>query len=151
MINSTASLCSKSMIQTLVITEIPFTGKNVEVTNLNWNFDEAIIDIYSPSEKKELQVRFNNEFGPCALRLLDESDLSENWQTINMSNGWLYKVTSGGWFEQESKRDGFLLQHSSHIYKEYLIIGLDACVSILTKEDVIILDQNKKVVATIAT
>ncbi|GAA0858836.1 hypothetical protein [Aliiglaciecola litoralis] len=139
------------MIQALAITEIPFTGENVEITNLNWNFDEATIDIYSPSEKKELKVRFNNEFGPCALRLLDESDLSENWQAINMSGGWLYKVTSGGWFEQESKRDGFLLQHSSNIYKEYLIIGLDACVSVLTKEDVTILDHDKKVVATIAT
>ena len=46
------------MIQALAITDIPFTGGNVEITNLNWNFDEAIIDIYSPSEKTDLKVRF---------------------------------------------------------------------------------------------
>jgi hypothetical protein len=139
------------MIQTIAITDVPFTGENIEVTNLNWNFDEAIIEIYSPSEKKELRVRFNNEFGPCSLRLLDESDLSENWQIINMSGGWIYKVISGGWFEQESQRDGFLLKDSSNIYKEYLIVGLDACVSVFTKEDVTILDNNNNVVAVIAT
>jgi hypothetical protein len=139
------------MIQTIAITDVPFTGENIEVTNLNCNFDEAIIEIYSPSEKKELRVRFNNEFGPCSLRLLDESDLSENWQIINMSGGWIYKVISGGWFEQESQRDGFLLKDSSNIYKEYLIVGLDACVSVFTKEDVTILDNNNNVVAVIAT
>jgi hypothetical protein len=139
------------MIQTIAITDVPFTGENIEVTNLNWNFDEAIIEIYSPSEKKELRVRFNNEFGPCSLRLLDESDLSENWQIINMSGGWIYKVISGGWFEQESQRDGFLLKDSSNIYKEYLIVGLDACVSVFTKEDVTILDNDNNVVAVIAT
>ena len=139
------------MIQTIAITDVPFTGGNIEVTNLNWNFDEAIIEIYSPSEKKELRVRFNNEFGPCSLRLLDESDLSENWQIINMSGGWIYKVISGGWFEQESQRDGFLLKDSSNIYKEYLIVGLDACVSVFTKEDVTILDNDNNVVAVIAT
>jgi hypothetical protein len=139
------------MIQTIAITDVPFTGKNIEVTNLNWNFDEAIIGIYSPSEKKDLRVRFNNEFGPCSLRLLDESDLSENWQIINMSGGWIYKVISGGWFEQESQRDGFLLKDSSNIYKEYLIVGLDACVSVFTKEDVTILDNDNNVVTVIAT
>ena len=86
------------MIQTIAITDIPFTGENIEVTSVNWNFDEAIIEIYSHSEKSELRVRFNNEFGLCALRLLDESDLSENWEIINMSGGWIYKVISGGWF-----------------------------------------------------
>lgn len=139
------------MIQALAVTDIPFTGLNVEVTNLNWNFDEAVIDIFCPSENKEIKVRFNNEFGPCALRLLDEADLSENWSEINMSQGWVYKVSSGGWFEQESQREGFLMQHSSNIYKEYLIIGLDACISVFTKEDVQILDSENNVVATIAT
>ena len=139
------------MIQALAITDIPFTGLNVEVTNLNWNFDEAVIDVFCPSENKTIKVRFNNEFGPCSLRLLDESDLSENWTEINMSQGWIYKVSSGGWFEQESQREGFLMQHSSNIYREYLIIGLDACISVFTKEDVKLLDSKNSVVTTIAT
>ncbi|WP_416305388.1 hypothetical protein [Neptunicella sp. SCSIO 80796] len=133
------------MIQTIAISDIPFFGENVEITNLAWNFDEAVIDVYCPKEKKEIKVRFDNQFGPCALRLLDEADLSENWQNINMSGGWLYKVESGGWFEQESQRDGFLMQHSSNIYKEYLILGLDACVSVFTKEDVAIIDGSEEV------
>lgn len=138
------------MLQAIAIKEVPFFGKNVEITALSWNFDEAIVEIFCPELERELKVRFNNEFGHCALRLLDESDLSENWKVINMGGGWLYKVNSGGWFEQESQREGFLMQHASHIYKEYLIVGLDACISVFTKEDVALVEGDA-VVYTVST
>jgi len=121
------------MFKVSLIESAPFQGINVEVTDMNWNFDEALITVYCPSHDKECVVRFNNEFGPCALRILDESDLSENWGELNMRQGWFFKVEGGGWFEQESQRDGFLMKHTD-FYSEYLIIGLDACVSVLSKE-----------------
>jgi len=139
------------IMQVSPITNVPFTGEDVEITNLTWNFDESIITVYSRTEEKILKVIFNNEFGPCSLRLLDESDLNENWQDFNMSDAWIYKVNSGGWFDQESAREGFLLQHSAHIYKEYLIIGLDACVSVFTKEDVVVLVESNSDAITIST
>ena len=139
------------MIQAEPVLNTPFFGQNVEVVGLRWDFDELTIEVFCPKKDDTVTVRFNNEFGPSSLRLLDESDLSENWSKYNMSQGWIYRVTSGGWFEQESQRDGFLLKHSAHIYKEYLVVGLDACVSVFTKEDVSLLNRENEVVFKIAT
>jgi len=129
------------MMKVEPITEVPDFGENIEVTELLWDFDKLKVSVYCPESKVDYDVLFNNEFGPSSVRLLDESDLSENWDSFNLRHGWLYKVVSGGWFDQESDREGFLMQHSAQLVKEYLIIGLDACVSVITKENVIVVNK----------
>jgi len=138
------------MIQAKAIKNIPFTGKNVEVTELIWNYDGAVIDVYCPSEEKTVKVRFKNEFGSCAVRLLDETDLSDYWKNLNMSGGWLYKVTSGGWFDSESQRDGFIMRDAPGI-EEFMVVGLDACVSVFTKDKVELLSGDGEILTEIAT
>ncbi|MFT2092684.1 hypothetical protein [Paraglaciecola sp. 2405UD69-4] len=129
------------MMRVEPVKEVPDFGENVEVTELLWDFDKTKVCIYCPKSGKEYEVFFNNEFGPSSIRLLDESDLSENWVSFNLRSGWLYRVASGGWFDQEAERDGFLMKHSGNLVKEYLIVGLDACVSVITKENVIVLSK----------
>lgn len=133
------------------VKDVPEFGENIEVTELLWDFDKAKVSIYCPKTKKHYVVIFNNEYGPSSVRLLDEADLSENWSSFNLSDGWLYKVKSGGWFDQESNRDDFLLKHSAHLVKEYLIVGLDACVSVITKENVVVATESGEQIVEVRT
>jgi len=138
------------MIDFEPIKDVPFSGLNVEVTNVNWNCDRAVVDIYCPDKQESIQVFINNEFGSCSLRLLDEVDLSDYWKDTNMAGGWLYKVKSGGWFEIESRRDGFISKNAPNMV-EYIILGLDMCVSVITKENINILSLSNGKLQKITT
>ena len=70
---------------------------------------------------------------PAGFRVLDEGDLLEFWPDCSMSIGWLHEITSGGWFDLEKNRSGFLSSDSSDII-EYLIVGVNYCVRILAWE-----------------
>jgi len=70
---------------------------------------------------------------PAGFRVLDESDLGEMWQGEGHSRHWLHSVVINGWLSQESARPGFA-QDTTEL-TEYLITGLNDCVSILAFDE----------------
>jgi hypothetical protein len=78
---------------------------------------------------KSAKVSFEQ---PIGFRVLDERDLSEFWSAgVSSTEGWLYEITGHGWLAQESERNGFT---SHHIFetREFLAIGVDWCISVLS-------------------
>jgi len=73
------------------------------------------------------------------LEYLDEGNLLEFWDKEVRTSGWLWKVESGGWFELEKLRSGFLAQHLGQSNKEYLVTGINDCVSVLADSEPIII------------
>ena len=95
---------------------------------VNMEFNEENLEITISINGYKLDIRFE---APVGFRVLDEGDLLEFWPQCSSMNGWLYKIINEGWFEQESKREGFLSSHRKDI-NEYFIIGSDYCVSVLS-------------------
>jgi hypothetical protein len=110
--------------------EVPFRGSNVHISDVHWTFDALVIRVRSRSSDEEAVVRFSAEWAPNKFRLVDEADIND-WEGICMSDSWLYTVESGGWFAHESEREGFLGRYG--VFTEYLIVGTDECVSVITK------------------
>ena len=70
---------------------------------------------------------------PEAVRVLDEGQVCEFWNTYSEPNGWLWRVTAGGWLALESQRDRFWLTDARPTQlHEYLVVG-DQCVFVLTR------------------
>lgn len=99
--------------RSVIVEEVKFSDDclNIVVTSKNW----------------KLGVHFDAIHG---FRVLDEGDLGEFWSECNLTSGWCFEVLKGGWNDLENTRDHFV---SGKLYqqKEYLIIGLDECVSVL--------------------
>lgn len=64
-------------------------------------------------------------------RVLDEGDLLEFWGSETRAEGWLWAVESGGWLDQERRREGFV-SGLSPSYREYLVGGQNDCVSVFS-------------------
>ncbi len=75
-------------------------------------------------------------FNSVGFRVLDEGQLVHYWEEPDRPKGCIWRVLSGGWFEQESARPGFLLgaHHEAGDPRpnEFLVVGGDACVSVLS-------------------
>lgn len=75
-------------------------------------------------------------FDTCVgFRVLDEGDILEFWTLEPRPSGWLWRIHSGGWFDHEKQRDGFLSSSPAGpdwpIPSEFLILGIEYCVSVL--------------------
>jgi hypothetical protein len=82
------------------------------------------------SNQWSAQVFFQTCYG---FRVLDELDLTEFWSQCTLLRGWLYEVSGGGWKDLELRRPTFI--SGQHAWtKEYLIVGLNECVSVLSKD-----------------
>lgn len=98
----------------------------VEEVKLSENGLEITVD----SNKWTVKVHFDAVYG---FRVLDEGDLGEFWSECNLLQGWCFKVLRGGWSELEKTREHFV---SGKLYDplEFLIIGLNECVSVLASD-----------------
>ncbi len=88
------------------------------------------LDIIVDSENWKVKVNFDATYG---FRVLDEGDLCEFWSECNLTQGWCFEVLEGGWNALEKTREHFV---SGKLYgpREFLIVGLNECVSILAHE-----------------
>jgi len=93
-------------------------------------FDKECLTIVVKSKCWSIKVHFDAIYG---FRVLDEGDLGEFWSKCNLKTGWCFEVIDGGWNALEKTRDHFV---TGKLYqpKEYLIIGLNECVSVLAFE-----------------
>jgi hypothetical protein len=110
------------------VLEVDNSTNTIEVINLN--FDIELLEITISIDGDNIDIIFEE---PAGFRVLDEGDLLEFWPKCSLQAGWLHEITSGGWFDLENKRNGFLLSDSSEI-TEYLVVGINYCVSILAWE-----------------
>jgi hypothetical protein len=63
-------------------------------------------------------------------RVLDEADLLEFRPACGANNGWLFRVSENGWFDQEIARPGFLCENALGL-AEYFIASQNDCISVL--------------------
>lgn len=86
-----------------------------------------------------LTLQFEDRRGPCyvcfantrGFRVLDESDLLEFWSQDTRPKGWLWEIEAGGWIQLEKTREGFLLGTQPGAQREFLVVGLNECVSVI--------------------
>lgn len=102
-----------------------YKGNCTYVESLSYDLDTLKIIIVAESNKR-IEVTFKQ---PIGFRCLDEGDLLEFWKNPKITNNWLIQIHDSGWFEQESKRPGFLSKDCD--INEYLIKGKNECVNVL--------------------
>lgn len=110
---------------------------NPEIYNVNYDLWTLKITLSFSDHPNPVYVIFKNVVG---FRVLDEGNLLEFWDNDIRVPGWIWKVESGGWFELEKLRSGFLAQHHGTNHDEYLISGINDCVSVIAKSEPIIID-----------
>lgn len=112
---------------------ITFPGANPEFEApeiLSIHYDLWLLRISLNFENRSTPVYVN--FPRIAgFRVLDEGDLLEFWNPDARANGWLWEIKSGGWFDLESTRSGFVSSHQDKII-EYFVRGENECVSVLS-------------------
>lgn len=73
---------------------------------------------------------------PIGFRVLDEGDLLEFWEDGEYdSNGWIFRIVSGGWLDFERSRKGFFSSSDREDITEYLVATASDCVNILSMSD----------------
>lgn len=101
-----------------------------EITWVDYDLHNLVVHIEPTYDGEPIVVTFDSSLG---FRVLDEGNLLEFWDHFNLKDGWLFQISSGGWYDIESKRNGFVSQHHSDV-REYLILGVNECVSVLSVE-----------------
>jgi len=118
--------------------DINFPNKSTpEIFNINYDLWTLKITLSFNDHPSPVYLIFKNVVG---FRVIDEGNLLEFWDERVRVPGWIWKIESGGWFELEKLRNGFLSQHHSISHNEYLIIGINDCVSVISESEPIIID-----------
>ena len=100
-------------------------------------FTSAGLSVVIGGSNWRAKVVFEQTYG---FRVLDELDLTEFWPECTLANGWFFEVGSGGWKDLEITRPSFLSGRQSWV-REYLVVGRNECVSVLTKEKPLVLAE----------
>lgn len=116
---------------------LPFEHKVPEVVRVSYDIPTLFIDVKSfDMDEDKATIKFDRILG---FRVLDEGDLLEFWND-QRPKGWLWEVLENGWFDFEKTRDEFLSACHEDELKEYLILGINDCVSVLTLSTPIIIN-----------
>ena len=102
---------------------------NPEILHINYDLWRLIITLRLNEQKEPVYVTFENVIG---FRVLDEGDLLEFWNNEKRTTGWIWEIEQGGWFELEKSRNGFVSGYSKNTV-EYLVVGINECVSVIGK------------------
>jgi hypothetical protein len=108
----------------------PFASdETIDVSSVEFSSNGLVILV--SSSQWDAKLTFTQTYG---FRVLDELDLTEFWSVCSLRDGWLFEVTANGWKALELSRPTFFSGRQTWV-REYLIIGRNECVSVLTKED----------------
>ncbi len=111
---------------------VPFNiPHDCELGRVQYESGRLTVAVVAPNGNEVATVAFEYVEG---FRVLDEGNLLEFWPTCSRQNGWIYQITNGGWLDQESKRDGFLVNINRKTFLEYFVIGADNCVNVMSRE-----------------
>jgi len=114
----------------VAVVQTPFPSDNTTQVESVF-FDSNGLSISVSSQHWDAKVVFKQTYG---FRVLDELDLAEFWPLCTLADGWFFEVTSGGWKDLELARPYFVSGRQEWV-REYLVIGINECVSVLTKEE----------------
>ena len=114
------------------------SNSNPEIYNINYDLWTLKITLGYSNIDRPIYVIFKNVIG---FRVLDEGNLLEFWDKEVRVPGWIWKIESGGWFELEKIRSGFLAQHHGESHNEFLVTGINECVSVIAECYPIIIDS----------
>jgi hypothetical protein len=115
----------------------PFKGVP-EITDVHYDLWVLRITLRFENRQGPVYVQFHNTYG---FRVLDEGDLTEFWSPDTRPPGWLWHISRGGWLDLEQSRPTFLSGRHSGC-NEYLVGGLNDCVSVLSATEPTILDPD---------
>ena len=108
----------------------PFVSdETTDVLSVEFSADGLVISV--SSAEWNAKVLFTQTYG---FRVLDELDMTEFWSQCSLRDGWFFEVTANGWKALELSRPTFFSGRQSWV-REYLVVGRNECVSVLTKED----------------
>ena len=103
-----------------------------EVVHVSYDLWRLQITLLFEGQQQPVYLTFKS----VGFRVLDESQLLDYWPKEVRASGWLWRMESGGWFDQESERSGFLMgscaKEGDRRPNEYLLLGVNDCVSILS-------------------
>lgn len=102
---------------------------DLDVVEVRFTPQSTTVDLQSYRSGRMWRVEFAGAVGH---RLLDEGALLEFWPGCSTPNGCIFRIESGGWFEQECGRQGFLLRDTQPHLPEYFVTGENGCVSVLS-------------------
>ena len=106
------------------------TGKGPSVLGLSYDSDKLVVEYDPDTGGAKLRLVFA---GPTAFRCLDEGDLLPYWQHPDLVDHWLVRVEEGGWLSMDESPRCFQIARTVNPM-EFLVIGVDDCVSVLATE-----------------
>jgi len=110
---------------------VPFQPDSAcEVVSISYAAGSLTIKV--EASKALTEVVFPSVWG---FRVLDELDLTEFWSQCSLKTGWLFEVTDGGWKALELQRVHFVSGRLYEDLREFLVIGVDDCVSVLSQDE----------------
>ncbi len=107
---------------------VPF-GRNPQVCSLRYDLESLVIDLDPDAGGTRLAITFD---APRGFRCLDEGDLTRYWAHPELVANWLFRVDDGGWLTDEA--NGHLEVSVAFEFQEFLICGMDDCVTVLSSE-----------------
>jgi len=111
--------------------EIAFPAEgHPEIVNINYDLWRLIITLSFSKKDNPVYVTFENIVG---FRVLDEGDLLEFWNDEIRLNDWFWNIEKGGWTDLERTRKGFVSGLNNET-TEYLILGINHCISIIAND-----------------
>jgi hypothetical protein len=105
-----------------------------EVTDVSYDLHSLRITLTFSEREGPIYAMFLESRG---FRVLDEGDLTEFWDSDARPDGWLWRVSSGGWLDLERTRPSFLSGLGDQ-YSEFLILGVNDCVSVIASADPVV-------------
>ncbi len=113
------------------VNEQLFANELAEIINIDYDLWTLRVTIsFNKIEKPVFYVQFKNIVG---FRVLDEGNLLEFWNPEVRVSGWIWRVKNGGWYDLEKSRKGFVEGYiENDLRNEYLILGEDKCLSVIT-------------------
>lgn len=101
---------------------------DIDILELKYEPESLHVSLVTGSDRKTARLVFREVAG---FRVLDEGDLLEFWPACSLDNGWVFEIMSGGWFDLELTRSGFLKEKGIGL-NEYLVVTQNRCVSVLS-------------------
>ena len=112
------------------IVSIPFPDEIPEIININYDLWTLKVILKFFTSDTLIYVVFKNVIG---FRVLNEGNLLEFWNPEIRVSGWIWEIEEGGWFTLEKLRIDFVEGlHENKLRKEYLVLGINDCVSVIT-------------------
>ena len=103
--------------------DVQLLSVHYDVTSTN----RLTLELESPSEGR-VRLVFDS---PLAVRVIDEGQICEFWNTYSRPNGWLWQVLDGGWIALESQRARFWGTDHPRPVLEFMVAD-DQCVFVMT-------------------